>query len=64
MHISLKKPPYIFTTKTVFRAGREVQLVVQVFGRPGDVGRVAPLNMLARKSLIAHNRYLSHFAKL
>lgn len=42
MPISLNHPPYIFTTQTVFRAGRPMRLMVQFAGKPGDVGRILP----------------------
>lgn len=40
MSVSLNNPPYIFTTKTFYYAGRQVTRLVQIAGLAGEVGRV------------------------
>lgn len=37
---SIKNPPYLFTTKTIFHAGRYENRLIQIAGRAGEVGRV------------------------
>lgn len=39
----LKNPPYLFTIQPTFHAGRRATRIVQLTGKPGDVGRVFPL---------------------
>ena len=42
MSISLTNPPYLFTTKPIVFRGRRIERVVQIYGKPGEIGRVMP----------------------
>lgn len=50
MLVSLKNPPILFTTKPVYFRGRLINRLVQVAGKPGDVGLVAHGQSLYRRA--------------
>ena len=61
MPVSLTNPPYLFTTQTVYFRGRRIERLVQVYGEPGEIGRVIPENL---KNPITRNRHLPYLGKL
>jgi hypothetical protein len=42
MQPTLKNPPYLFAIRLIDWHGRKLARLVQVSGRAGDIGRVAP----------------------
>ena len=61
MPLSLKNPPYLFTTKPIFFRGRRMNRMVQVYGKPGEIGRLLPQKALDR-GRSEHQKYPHHFA--
>ena len=59
MPVSLNNPPYIFAIKTIHHADQQMTRVVQVAGRKGDVGRVAPIGTVFKNGLHAQKSSLT-----